>query len=594
MLFFRTRKSLQALYFGPEFPYHGVLNCSWRRFSVPALAARVEPMPRSPRIVVIEPSGVRRDVPLNASPFRIGRQAGNELTLRDSRISRQQAQILSENGNWILEDMGSRHGTFVNGEKVLKHELQPRDKIDFGMADSYKLIYLGEGATIEELVEKVEGPAPSAPGSRELHHLGVLLDVARTLGTGLSLEDVLTAVVDAAIQVTRTERGVLLLANPGGELQMVVARDAQKGTLRPDLLKVSQSVVKRVVNTRREMIVSDTGDEAGGVSQQESVARLELHTIVAIPVDKLPVIETLDATISTRQGELLGVLYMDSHIPSSAFTDMDRDVLRTLAREAATVIENARLFASSRAKARLDHEIEIASGIQKTLLPKSLPSLPDLQVVASTLSCHSVGGDCFDVIQLSGGRHGFFVGDVSGKGISAALLATLLQGVFFTTAAMDISLPGVFSRVNQYLCERSGEDRYATVFYGILDKMGRFEYVNAGHVPPIIRRKSGELEGLGSANFPVGMFAEAEYQSARVTLEPGEYLVIYTDGVSEAANPRNELFEEVRLRKIMESFTGDTVDGLADVIKEGMRAFTEGAPQSDDITILVVQYKGNS
>ena len=561
---------------------------------MPALAARVEPMPRSPRIVVIEPSGVRRDIPLNASPFRIGRQAGNELTLRDSRISRQQAQILSENGSWTLEDMGSRHGTFVNGEKVLKHELHPRDKIDFGMADSYKLIYLGEGATIEELVEKVEGPAPSAPGSRELHHLGVLLDVARTLGTGLSLEDVLTSVVDAAIQVTRTERGVLLLANPGGELHMVVARDAQKGTLRPDLLKVSQSVVKRVVNTRREMIVSDTGDEAGGFSQQESVERLELHTIVAIPVDKLPVIETLDATISTRQGELLGVLYMDSHIPSSAFTDMDRDVLRTLAREAATVIENARLFASARAKDKLDHEIEIASGIQKTLLPKSLPSLPDLQVVASTLSCHSVGGDCFDVIQLSGGRHGFFVGDVSGKGISAALLATLLQGVFFTTAAMDISLPGVFSRVNQYLCERSGEDRYATVFYGILDKMGRFEYVNAGHVPPIVRRKSGELEGLGSANFPVGMFPEAEYQSARVTLEPGEYLVIYTDGVSEAANPQNELFEEARLRKIMESYTGDTVEGLADVIKEGMRAFTEGAPQSDDITILVVRYKGNS
>src|SRR6202008_2534490 len=469
-------------------------------------------MPRSPRIVVIEPSGVRRDVPLNASPFRIGRQAGNELTLRDSRISRQQAQILSVNGGWVLEDRASRPGTFVNGEKVLKHELQPRDKIDFGMADSYKLIYLGEGATIEELVERVEAPAPSAPGSRELYHLGVLLEVARTLGTGLSLEDVLTAVVDAAIQVTRTERGVLLLANEQQELQMIVARDAQRGTLRPDQLQVSQSVVKRVAQTRRELIVSDTGED-GGMSQQESVARLELHTVVAIPIDKLPVIETLDATISTRQGELLGVLYMDSHIPSSAFTDMDRDVLRTLAREAATVIENARLFASARAKARLDHEIEIASGIQKTLLPKSLPSLPDLQVVASTLSCHSVGGDCFDVIQLSGGRHGFFVGDVSGKGISAALLATLLQGVFFTTAAMDISLPGVFSRVNQYLCERSGEDRYATVFYGILGKMGRFEYVNAGHVPPIVKRKSGELEGLGSANFPVGMFAEAEYQS---------------------------------------------------------------------------------
>jgi sigma-B regulation protein RsbU (phosphoserine phosphatase) len=549
-------------------------------------------MSHAPRLVVIEPGGVRREVPISTSPFRIGRQAGSELTLRDSRISRQQAQILAVNGGWVLEDMGSRHGTFVNGEKVLRHELQAKDKIDFGMADSYRLIFVGEGATIEELVERVEAPAPTHAGSRELYHLGVLLEVARTLGTGLSLEDVLTAVVDAAIQVTRTERGVLLLANPSGELQMVVARDAQRGTLRPDQLLVSQSVVKRVASTRRELIVSDTGEEAGGMSQQESVARLELHTIVAIPVDKLPVIETLDATISTRQGELLGVLYLDSHVPSSAFSDLDREVLRTLAREAATVIENARLFAASRAKARLDHEIEIASQIQRQLLPKSLPNLPDVAVAGSTLSCHSVGGDCFDVIELGGGRHGFFVGDVSGKGISAALLATLLQGVFFTTAAMDISLSGVFSRVNQYLCERSGEDRYATVFYGILDKQGRFEYVNAGHVPPLLLRRSGALEGLGSGNFPVGMFSEAEYQSARVTLEAGDFAVIYTDGVSEAVNIRNEMFEEARLRRILENFKGQTVEELANAIREGLKAFTEGAAQSDDITLLVVQFKG--
>jgi sigma-B regulation protein RsbU (phosphoserine phosphatase) len=562
-----------------------------------AFAARLETqlMPRSPRLMVIEPSGVHREVPLSASPFRIGRQAGNELTVRDSRISRQQAQLLSVNGSWVIEDMGSRHGTFVNGEKILRHELQPKDKIDFGMADSYRLVFIGEGATIEELVERVEAPAPTQAGTRELHHLGVLLDVARTMGTGLSLEDVLTAVVDAAIQVTRTERGVLLLANASGaELQLVVARDAKRGTLRPDQLQVSQSVVKRVATTRRELIVSDTGEDTGGITAGESVARLELHTIVAIPVDKLPVIETLDATISTRQGELLGVLYLDSHLPSSAFTDVDREVLRTLAREAATVIENARLFAAARAKARLDHEIEIASQIQHTLLPKALPNTPEVAVAGSTLSCHSVGGDCFDVIQLGGGRHGFFVGDVSGKGISAALLATLLQGVFFTTAAMDISLPGVFSRVNLYLCERSGEDRYATVFYGVLDKMGRFEYVNAGHVPPLLRRKSGALEGLGSANFPVGMFAEAEYQSARIQLEPGDFLVIYTDGVSEAQNPQNEMFEEARLRRILESFTGETVEQLGDAIREGMRAFTEGAAQSDDITILVVQHKGHS
>jgi phosphoserine phosphatase RsbU/P len=549
-------------------------------------------MARSPRLVVVEPNGTRREVQISSFPFRIGRQADNELTLRDSRISRQQAQITTDNGAFVIEDMGSRHGTFVNGEKILRRELKANDRIDFGMNDSYKLVYIGDSATIEELVERVEAPAPTETGSRELYHLGLLLEVARTLGTGLSLEDVLTAVVDAAIQVTRTERGVLLLANPAGELHMAVARDAQRATLRPEQLQVSQSVVKRVANSRRELIVTDTGTESG-MGAQESVAKLELHTIIAIPIDKLPLIETLDATITTRQGELLGVLYLDSHAPSSAFSDLDRQVLRTLAREAAGVVENARLFASARAKARLDHELEIASQIQHQLLPKTLPDLQDLEVAGSTLSCHSVGGDCFDVIDLGGGRHGFFVGDVSGKGISAALLATLLQGVFFANAVTDISLAAVFSRVNNYLCERSGEDRYATVFYGVLDRLGRFEYVNAGHVPPLLRRKSGALEALGSAGFPVGMFPEAEYLSERVILEPGDFIVIYTDGVSEATNVRNELFEEERLRRIVEGFNGQTAQELSQTIRDGVKSFTQGAAQSDDITVLTVQYKGN-
>jgi len=147
--------------------------------------------------------------------------------------------------------------------------------------------------------------------------------------------------------------------------------------------------------------------------------------------------------------------------------------------------------------------------------------------------------------------------------------------------------------VNQFLCERSGDDRYATVFYGILDKMGRFEYVNAGHVPPLVRRGSGALEGLGSGSFPVGMFPEAEFQSARVNLDPGDYVLIYSDGISEAVNPRNEMFEEKRLRRILEDFQGENVHELCDAIRTDMKAFTEGAAQSDDITMLAIQYKGN-
>jgi sigma-B regulation protein RsbU (phosphoserine phosphatase) len=148
--------------------------------------------------------------------------------------------------------------------------------------------------------------------------------------------------------------------------------------------------------------------------------------------------------------------------------------------------------------------------------------------------------------------------------------------------------------VNKYLCERSGGDRYATVFYGVLDKMGGFEYVNAGHVPPLIRRRSGAIERLDLASFPVGMFPEADYASASVKLEKDDFLVIYTDGVSEAVNIQGEMFEEERLQHLLENFKGQTVEDLAGTIREGVRAFSEGAAQSDDITILAVQYKGNA
>ena len=549
-------------------------------------------MPRPPRLLVLDPAGARREVSITAFPFRIGRQTGNELVLRDSRISRQQAQVTVADGSYFVEDLGSRHGTFVNGNRIAGvQQLSPKDTLDFGMPDSFKLVYLGDEATLEELIEQVERPAPATPGAQGLYHLGVLLEVARTLGSGLSLEDVLSAVVDAAIRITRTERGVLLLADDAGELKPVVARDAKGELIAADQLKISSGVLKRVATSRRELIVSDTGDEAS-LGQQASVASLSLLTIVAIPIEKLPVIASVDLTITSEEADLLGVLYLDSRSPSTAFTEIDREVVRTLAREAATVIENARLFSAARAKARLDHEIEIASQIQRELLPKTFPQMTHIAVTASTLACHSVGGDCFDVIPLSGGRYGFFVGDVAGKGIAASLLATLLQGVFYTTAALDIHLAEVTKRVNQFLCERSSDDRYATLFYGILDPAGNLEYINAGHVPPLIRRASGQVAELASLNFPVGMFKEAEFVAERISLSAGDYLVIYSDGVSEARNLRDEMFEQERLNSLLCSFAGQNVENLAEAIRAGVRAFTGGAPQADDITMVVVQYKG--
>src|SRR6185437_14944962 len=224
-------------------------------------------MARPPRLLVLDPAGARREVPVTQLPFRIGRQTGNELVLRDSRISRQQAQIAFADDSYLLEDMGSRHGTFVNGKKITGlHTLSPKDAIDFGMPDSFKLVDLGDEATLEELIEQVEKPAPATPGTQGLYHLGVLLEVARTLGSGLSLEDVLAA--------------------DEGELKPTIARDAKGELLKVEDLKISSGVLKRVATSRRELIVSDTGDEAA-IGAQASVASLSLLTIVAIPIEKL-------------------------------------------------------------------------------------------------------------------------------------------------------------------------------------------------------------------------------------------------------------------------------------------------------------------
>jgi serine phosphatase RsbU (regulator of sigma subunit) len=549
-------------------------------------------MPLAPKLVVIEPTGSQREVEVLALPYRIGRQAENELPLRDNRISRHHAQIVADGGRYVLEDMGSRHGTFVNGQKVLKHELKSNDNIDFGINDSYRLIFRSDEDSIHNFVRRMDSSTDVAPASsRGLHHLGLLLEVARSLHSSLSLEDVLTSVVDAAIRVTHTERGVLLLCEDDGDLRPSVARDSRQRTISVEQLEISQSVLRQVLQTHQELIISDTADNAQ-VKAQASVVKLSLHTIVAIPLEKLPVMGSLDTTMGGQPAKVVGVLYLDSHSPTNAFTELDREVLRTLAQEGATVVENARLFALARQRERLDYEMKIAQGIQRQLLPKTFPESAEVSIFGTNIACEMVGGDYFDIIQLAGGRYGVVVADISGKGISAALLASMLQGFFSATAEMDLPQHMVASRVNKYLQERSSDDRYATLFYGVLEPSGQFEYINAGHVPAMVRTAGGQVYNLASDNFPLGMFDFADYHSAQAALQPGDFLVVYSDGISEARNMKDELFGEHGLRELLVRFQGASLDDLTRAILTAVREFTGGAPQSDDMTLLMVHYRG--
>lgn len=550
------------------------------------LGARV--MAKPAVLILVEPTGTRREIHLLRTPFTLGRQSGNDIILHDARISRQHAQIVQEGSGYFLEDLQSRHGTFLNGERITRGELRHNDKIDFGLADSYAIIFCSEEVPLDDFIKRVDPAAPAA--SRELYHLGLLLEVARVLHAGLVLEDVLVAVVDAALEVTHAERGVLLLRRDSGELEPAVARDNQRRTLRSAGLEVSQSVLEEVKKTYREVMLTDQSP-AEMLEKQGSIARLQLHTVLAMPLLSVPAVPALDTTVLRQPAELLGILYLDSrHL--TGLSELDRQVVRSLAREAGTVIENARLFAAAREKEKLEGQLAVAREIQRGLLPKELAAGGYFEVSGMNLTSEAVGGDVYDVIPLPEDRYGFVLADVVGKGISAALLAATLQGLAASIAAFDLPPEAIATRINRYLVERTAEDKFATWFFAVLSPDGKFRYLNAAHPPPLWLHSSGELTSLPTSNLPLGLFSDAEFASDRIQLQSGDSLLLFSDGLTEATNPDGQLFGDEAVQALLPSLRGLPPDLMQEAILDRTREFVRGAPQADDLTLLILRYLG--
>jgi serine phosphatase RsbU (regulator of sigma subunit) len=267
--------------------------------------------------------------------------------------------------------------------------------------------------------------------------------------------------------------------------------------------------------------------------------------------------------------------------------------LQSLAIEASTVLENARLLEEERAKEKLDEELRVARSIQQSLLPGSLPCEGWFRAAGSSEPSHEVGGDYFDVIRVAEDRWSSVTADVSGKGVSSALLAGLLQGAFLAVAGNAAGMDERFAHLNHFLNERTGGEKYATAFYCTLDRSGTFDYINAGHCAPLVVRASRAMESLDPTGPPVGLLDPAEYAMLRTTLAPGDKLVVYTDGITEAQNDAGEFFGRKRLREIVRAHPTAGCVELHGEILAGVRAFTGGAPQADDMTLVVLEYHGS-
>jgi phosphoserine phosphatase RsbU/P len=550
-------------------------------------------------VIVIDPSGHRTRVELAPLPFKIGLQADNHLILRDSRASRLHARIVRDGGEYVIEDAGSRHGVYVNGKRVESQTLHNSDRIEFGFPDSYQLIFAMDGAELSRLMDQfgareTSGPisGPSGAGSH-LAKLRAVLEVARTLQTGFSLQDVLNSVVDAALAVTGAERGFLLLRK-NGELETRVARNRHGATLPASDLRVPRQVIRRALEQRRDLLSMNFDPQGTGEFRPErSVMDLELRSVVSVPLVRISKLRGDTTSLLSTAEETAGVLYMDSRLAAADLAGGNRELLQSLAIEASTILENARLLEEERIKQKMEEELDVARTIQQGLLPRSLPAEGWFQARGSSVPSHQVGGDYFDAIPAGPDAWTAVVADVSGKGVSSALLASFLQGAFLAASHGDTALDERLERINAFLLERTAGEKYATIFYCLLERGGRLHYVNAGHCPPLIVRADGALESLSATGMPVGIAESADFEVRQATLASGDKIVIYTDGVTEAQNLDGEFFGRQRLRQAVAEHRADCCNMLHDAVQSQVAAFTEGAPQADDITLVVIEYRGD-
>ncbi len=545
---------------------------------------------RPAALLVQNPSGLRSRLTIHPVPFRIGRAPDNQLVLRDNRASRSHATITVEDGEYYIEDAKSRAGVYLNGKRVERAKLRNGDRIDFGLTDSYVLTFALEEVEIERVLGQLQPPASSLPGAANLARLRALVEVARALQSSLSIEDVLTAVVDAALTVTGAERGFLLMRNEH-ELTVRIARERSGAPLPITDLRVPARLIHRALNHRRELLSMNFDPNAEeGQNPDRSVANLELRSVVCVPLVRVRTGNADETSIVSTANETVGVLYMDSRIGAADLSYGGRELLQTLALEASTVLENARLLEEEREKHQLEKELDLAREIQSGLLPKTLPETGWFRAAGASQPSHLVGGDYFDIQVTKDDSRVAVVADVSGKGVSSALLAALLQGAFLLASEGPAPIDEMMRRINHFLNERAGGEKYATAFYGRFEPDGMLRWVNAGHCPPIVLRQ-GALSTLPATGMPVGLLPTAEFEARQFSLLAGDKIIIYTDGVTEAQNSDGEFFGLPRLRQVILDHSQLSCAELHDIIWKAVGAFAGGAFQSDDITLVVIEYQ---
>ncbi len=532
-----------------------------------------------PHLQVTDSLG-RRVVAIDKPVFTIGRRSTADLQVVSTDVSRDHADISLDNDRYIIRDRGSRYGTFVNGENVTERALTDGDRIRLGRSDAVELLFVVDAGDTSGLRDPSSGVA-------DLRQMAGLLTGLRALGSGRVLDEVLTLVLDSALDVTSADRGFIMLANETGQLEFKVARANGHVTLPGTTFATSHKIPHEVFQTGQSKMVGDLMDSSHADIHGGTIA-LGIRHVLCVPLRIVRYVVSRPA--ASDENKIIGVLYLDGREKATLLSRATRTSLETFATEAALAIESARLYAESAEKARLERDLRVAAEIQRALLPEPRFEGPGIDLAAVTVPCRTIGGDFYDYLDVGEGRFGFTLGDVSGKGPPAALLAAAVQSIFAAQAALGGNPAETMTRINRALLRRAIEARFATMFYGVLWSDGRLSYCNAGHESPIIVGRT--QRSLDTGGVVLGLFDNAKYEVETVQLEPGDTIVVFSDGVSEARNHADDELGRERLVTALGSVRGISSEATLEKLLAAVRDFTAGAPQADDVTALVLRYRG--
>jgi len=534
-----------------------------------------------PQLVLVQ-NGEQRTITIDHSPFTVGRKVDKDVVVADPRVSRDHAMIVSENGRFTVVDQGSKHGTYVNGERVDRKDLEPNDRLEFGVRDVVYAVFNPSRAASNTAREFLSGIADIrlSTETSDLEKLTLFLDAARRLNTSGVLDEILVTLLDTTLKLTLGERGFVFLKNATGDLRLAAGRN-NKGESLLDDKTISHSILDDAIKGNSEFLITDTSRSLD-LSGRQSVVAFDLRTVICVPLRK-PQVQTSHGA-SPGAGEVMGALYVDSRFASRDISRVDSDILHVVATEAASLIENARLVQAEEAARRYQQELSIAASIQQKLMTVTIPEVPFARLYGKNLSCKEIGGDFFDAVNTEDGLT-VVLADVSGKGVSAAILASTLQGMIYSQLSAGMQLIDIVTAVNRYFTHKEIGEKYATLVIAKLHRDGELEYVNCGHVPPLLVC-NGEVIRPEHGNLPVGLMPDATYESDKFQLHSGDRLVLVTDGVTEAENASGEFFDNHRLEKVAAQ-SGDLEQILAAV-----SAFCDGTPLSDDCTVVDLLYSG--